>query len=187
MEPQESAREEWHDVESLLSHTSAQLQVRSWLELCQAVIFFIQRSQLLAWRLPLSTAKRLHMLASLEVSAHQQAERHRGRPCASPCSRSFVNQGIGCIASNERCSHGLNKVMCLAQLGELLHSKGFSLFEAMSAVEIGDPKLDAGLAMDYSQPVDRYPAHVAALWPCYGRHRSYASLGLFCWLPHCAS
>ena len=43
----------------------------------------------------------------------------------------------------------------LLQLGELLHGEDFSLFEAMSAVEIGDPKLDAGLTVDYSQPTDR--------------------------------
>ena len=29
--------------------------------------------------------------------------------------------------------------------GELLHTETFSLFEAMSAFEIGDPKIDAGL------------------------------------------
>lgn len=29
--------------------------------------------------------------------------------------------------------------------GQMLHSEHFSLFEAMSAVEIGDPKMDAGL------------------------------------------
>lgn len=31
------------------------------------------------------------------------------------------------------------------QEGELLHDDHFSLYEAMSAVEIGDPKLDAGM------------------------------------------
>ena len=31
------------------------------------------------------------------------------------------------------------------QLGEMLQSEHFNLFEAMSAVEIGDPKMDAGL------------------------------------------
>ena len=31
------------------------------------------------------------------------------------------------------------------QTGELLHTENFSLFEAMSAIEIGDPKMDAGL------------------------------------------
>lgn len=31
------------------------------------------------------------------------------------------------------------------QPGELLHTESFSLFEAMSAIEIGDPKMDAGL------------------------------------------
>ena len=45
--------------------------------------------------------------------------------------------------------------ICCRQLGELLHGEDFSLFEAMSAVEIGDPKLDAGLTVDYSQPTDR--------------------------------
>ena len=36
------------------------------------------------------------------------------------------------------------------------------MFEAMSAVEIGDPKLDAGLTMDYSVPADRWlPAALA--------------------------
>ena len=28
----------------------------------------------------------------------------------------------------------------------MLHDESFSLYEAMSAVEIGDPKLDAGMA-----------------------------------------
>ena len=31
------------------------------------------------------------------------------------------------------------------------------MFEAMSAVEIGDPKLDAGLTVDYLMPADRWP------------------------------
>lgn len=31
------------------------------------------------------------------------------------------------------------------QVGELLHGDSFSMFEAMSAVEVGDPKLDAGV------------------------------------------
>ena len=31
------------------------------------------------------------------------------------------------------------------KVGELLHGDSFSMFEAMSAVEIGDPKLDAGV------------------------------------------
>lgn len=31
------------------------------------------------------------------------------------------------------------------QPGELLHTESFNLFEAMSAIEIGDPKMDAGL------------------------------------------
>lgn len=31
------------------------------------------------------------------------------------------------------------------QHGQMFHSEHFSLFEAMSAVEIGDPKMDAGL------------------------------------------
>ena len=42
------------------------------------------------------------------------------------------------------------------QLGELLHGEEFSMFEAMSAVEIGDPKLDAGLTVDYLVPADRW-------------------------------
>lgn len=33
----------------------------------------------------------------------------------------------------------------IMQIGELLHDDSFSMFEAMSAVEIGDPKLDAGV------------------------------------------
>ena len=37
------------------------------------------------------------------------------------------------------------------------------MFEAMSAVEIGDPKLDAGLTVDYLVPADRWsPVSVAA-------------------------
>ena len=36
--------------------------------------------------------------------------------------------------------------MLCAQDGEMLHDDAFSLYEAMSAVEIGDPKLDAGMA-----------------------------------------
>ncbi|KAK9845848.1 hypothetical protein WJX81_004103 [Elliptochloris bilobata] len=52
------------------------------------------------------------------------------------------------------------------QLGELLHGEDFSLFEAMSAVEIGDPKLDAGLTVDYSLPANRPPSDEAApRWP----------------------
>ena len=35
--------------------------------------------------------------------------------------------------------------MLIAQVGELLLDDCFSMFEAMSAIEIGDPKLDAGL------------------------------------------
>ena len=31
------------------------------------------------------------------------------------------------------------------QIGELLHGDSFSMFEAMSAVEVGDSKLDAGV------------------------------------------
>lgn len=30
------------------------------------------------------------------------------------------------------------------QVGQLVHTSVFSLFEAMSAVEIGNPKMDAG-------------------------------------------
>lgn len=36
---------------------------------------------------------------------------------------------------------------CIFQEGELLHDDHFSLYEAMSAVEIGDPKLDAGMCV----------------------------------------
>jgi hypothetical protein len=31
------------------------------------------------------------------------------------------------------------------EVGQLLHASVFSLFEAMSAVEIGNPKMDAGV------------------------------------------
>ena len=38
------------------------------------------------------------------------------------------------------------------------------MFEAMSAVEIGDPKLDAGLTVDYLVPADRWsPAAVSSV------------------------
>lgn len=33
------------------------------------------------------------------------------------------------------------------EVGQLLHTSVFSLFEAMSAVEIGNPKMDAGKLM----------------------------------------
>ena len=39
----------------------------------------------------------------------------------------------------------LQAVSAQLQHGDMLHSHHFSLFEAMSAVEIGDPKMDAGL------------------------------------------
>ena len=39
----------------------------------------------------------------------------------------------------------LREVSAQLQHGEMLHSDHFSLFEAMSAVQIGDPKMDAGL------------------------------------------
>lgn len=35
--------------------------------------------------------------------------------------------------------------MTVAQVGELLFDDAFSMFEAMSAIEIGDAKLDAGV------------------------------------------
>ena len=55
------------------------------------------------------------------------------------------------------------EAFCVPQLGELLHGEEFSMFEAMSAVEIGDPKLDAGLTVDYLVPADRWsPVSVAA-------------------------
>lgn len=33
------------------------------------------------------------------------------------------------------------------ELGELLHDETFGLFEAMSAIEMMDPKMDAGMSM----------------------------------------
>ncbi len=39
----------------------------------------------------------------------------------------------------------LQQVTEQLQHGEMLQSEHFNLFEAMSAVEIGDPKMDAGL------------------------------------------
>ena len=39
----------------------------------------------------------------------------------------------------------LHDVTSHLQHGQMLHSEHFSLFEAMSAVEIGDPRMDAGL------------------------------------------
>lgn len=41
--------------------------------------------------------------------------------------------------------HVLRQAADQLQPGELLHTESFSLFEAMSAIEIGDPKMDAGL------------------------------------------
>ena len=41
--------------------------------------------------------------------------------------------------------HVLKQAADELQPGELLHTESFSLFEAMSAIEIGDPKMDAGL------------------------------------------
>ena len=41
--------------------------------------------------------------------------------------------------------HVLKQAAGQLQQGELLHTESFSLFEAMSAIEIGDPKMDAGL------------------------------------------
>ncbi len=43
--------------------------------------------------------------------------------------------------------------MSVVQVGELLFDNAFSMFEAMSAIEIGDPKLDAGVP---SQAGPRY-------------------------------
>ncbi len=43
--------------------------------------------------------------------------------------------------------------MSVVQVGELLFDDAFSMFEAMSAIEIGDPKLDAGVP---SQAGPRY-------------------------------
>ncbi len=39
----------------------------------------------------------------------------------------------------------LIKIPFHQQVGEMLHVDEFSLYEAMSAVEVGDPKLDAGM------------------------------------------
>ncbi len=50
----------------------------------------------------------------------------------------------------------------------------------MSAVEIGDPKLDAGLTVDYSQPADRRAPPAAAASP--GQRRAGAPLDLW-WRP----
>ena len=41
--------------------------------------------------------------------------------------------------------HVLRSAASELQTGELMHTESFSLFEAMSAIEIGDPKMDAGL------------------------------------------
>ena len=48
--------------------------------------------------------------------------------------------GSACSPSQEQ-----HLTMLVAQVGELLLDDGFSMFEAMSAIEIGDSKLDAGL------------------------------------------
>ncbi|KAK9803567.1 hypothetical protein WJX72_000681 [[Myrmecia] bisecta] len=48
------------------------------------------------------------------------------------------------------------------QTGQLLHSESFSLFEAMSAVEIGDVKMDAGLALADAKSAEELIAEGAA-------------------------
>ena len=49
-------------------------------------------------------------------------------------------------------------------VGELLHGPAFSLFEAMSAIEVGDPRLDAGLTAKEHVP-NRYPLRHAVAAP----------------------
>lgn len=39
----------------------------------------------------------------------------------------------------------LERVCDQMSVGELLHDESFSLFESMTAIEIGDPKMDLGL------------------------------------------
>lgn len=39
-------------------------------------------------------------------------------------------------------------------LGELMHNNLFGLFEAMSAIEMMDPKMDAGMCKDTPQPLN---------------------------------
>lgn len=43
------------------------------------------------------------------------------------------------------------------ELGELLHDPGFGLFEAMSAIEMMDPKMDAGMICNkWKKPVANF-------------------------------
>jgi hypothetical protein len=44
------------------------------------------------------------------------------------------------------------------RVGQMVHSSGFSLFEAMSAVEIGNPKMDAGaVPRQEATPIEQRP------------------------------
>lgn len=41
---------------------------------------------------------------------------------------------------------------CCLQVGHLIHGEAFSLFEAMSAVEMGNPKMDSGAQPPIAAP-----------------------------------
>lgn len=40
------------------------------------------------------------------------------------------------------------------QVGQLMHLRSFTLFDAMSAIEVMDPKMDTGMAIGDSTPFD---------------------------------
>ena len=77
----------------------------------------------------------------------KEGQRHRSGAGQSICALQITSSMAGRIEDDVwlDASGFLEAASNQLECGQLLHSQHFSLFEAMSAVEIGDPKMDAGL------------------------------------------
>ena len=74
------------------------------------------------------------------VAAPQMAD---GDASASVQAGDLASNSVGdCWCNAQSVLHEITDQL---QHGQMFHAEHFSLFEAMSAVEIGDPKMDAGL------------------------------------------
>lgn len=161
----------WQDVQPLLAAASEQLQVGSAFKasLCHVLIatgLQVHKHQA-CWSL-------ITVVLQFYCSCYIITAFAAGHLQARFCGTSKVRAACACLDRTES--------LLRPQLGELLHGEEFSMFEAMSAVEIGDPKLDAGLTVDYLVPADRWsPAAVPSVRLLAGT--AFTFVYSFPWLP----